>query len=196
MSQIVGPYDAMSLITYTPRADSEDRGYEQWLIDVDNPFFNSSDVCVRYTNWKVVDDAGVNPGFSHFDFFGMDDRGSADTVWADERLSEFRVEWRKLWGAAETLDPTANSTVNLCERVGGPQAEATYVIVLPVDEPSTAGPEGSETWNTYSAYRGDTVFPTFHLKYTDDPAEFEAFRQAHIDGGPAALLAVLLAGPD
>ncbi len=61
MSQVIGPYDAMSLITYTPRADSNDRGYEQWLIDVDNPFFNGSPVCVRYTNWKVIDDAGLNP---------------------------------------------------------------------------------------------------------------------------------------
>tara|TARA_Y100001934_G_scaffold280396_1_gene386990 strand:- start:113 stop:703 length:591 start_codon:yes stop_codon:yes gene_type:complete len=196
MSQATGAYDAMSLITYTPRADSNDRGYEQWLIDVDNPFFNSSDVCVRYTNWKVIDDAGVNPGFSHFDFFGMNDRDSGDKVWNDEKLSEFRVEWRKLWGAAETLDPTANSIVNLYERVGEPQTEATYVIVTPADSPSTPGPEGSETWNTYNAYRGDVVFPAFHLKYADDPGDFETVKSAHAAGGPAAILAVLLAGPD
>ena len=81
MSNAIGAYDAMSLIMYTPRADSNDRGYEQWLIDVDNPFFNNSEVCVRYTNWKVADDAGVNFGFSHFDFFGMDDRDSGDKIW-------------------------------------------------------------------------------------------------------------------
>ena len=193
---VIGPYDAMSLITYTPRADSNDRGYEQWLVDVDNPFFNSSDVCVRYTNWKVADDAGLNPNFDYFDFFGMDDRDSGDKVWNDEKLSEFRVEWRKLWGAAETLDPTANSLVNLCERTGAPQAEAKYVIVVPVEDSSAAGPEGCETWNTYNAYRGDIIFPAFHLKYTDDPADFEAFRRANADGGPAALLGVLIAGPD
>ena len=196
MSQAIGPYDAMSLITYTPRADSNDRGYEQWLIDVDNPFFNGSPVCVRYTNWKVIDDAGLNPAFSHFDFFGMDDRDSADKVWSDEKLSEFRVEWRKLWGAADTLDPTANSHVNLCKRVGDPQAEAGSLIVVPAADASEAGPEGSETWSTYETYRGEQVFPAFHLKYTNDPADFESFRLAHADGGPAALLAVLLAAPD
>lgn len=196
MSQAIGAYDAMSLITYTPRADSNDRGYEQWLIDVDNPFFNNSKVCIRYTNWKVIDDAGVNPSFSHFDFFGMDGRDSGDKVWNDEKLSEFRVEWRKLWGAADTLDPIANSLVNLCERVGEPQTEAAYVIVLPVDCASLPGPEGSETWNTYNAYRGDRVFPAFHLKYTDNPHDFQAIKSAHLAGGPAAILGVLLAGPD
>ena len=196
MSNAIGSYDAMSLILYTPRADSNDRGYEQWLIDVDNPFFNNSEVCVRYTNWKVVDDAGVNFGFSHFDFFGMDDRDSGDKVWSDEKLSEFRVGWRKLWGAAESLDPTANSIVNLCERTGAPQAEARFVIVVPTEDASATGPEGCETWNTYNDYRGDIVLPAFHLKYTDDPADFEAFRQAHADGGPAALLGELIAGPD
>jgi hypothetical protein len=196
MSNAIGAYDAMSLIMYTPRADSNDRGYEQWLIDVDNPFFNNSEVCVRYTNWKVADDAGVNFGFSHFDFFGMDDRDSGDKVWSDEKLSEFRVEWRKLWGAAESLDPTANSIVNLCKRIGTPQAEAKYVIVVPADDASAAGPEGCETWSTYNGYRGDIVLPAFYLKYTDDPADFGAFRKAQADGGPAALLAELIAGPD
>ena len=94
------------------------------------------------------------------------------------------------------VDPAANSIVNLCERTGEPQAEAKYVIVVPVDDSSAAGPEGCETWNTYNAYRGDTVFPAFHLKYTDDPADFETFRQAQADGGPAALLGELIAGPD
>jgi hypothetical protein len=196
MSNAIGAYDAMSLIMYTPRADSNDRGYEQWLIDVDNPFFNNSEVCVRYTNWKVTDDAGVNFGFSHFDFFGMDDRDSGDKVWSDEKLSEFRVEWRKLWGAAESLDPTANSIVNLCERIDTPQAEAKYVIAVPADDASAAGPEGCETWSTYNGYRGDIVLPAFYLKYTDDPADFGAFQQAQADGGPAALLAELIAGPD
>jgi len=195
MSNATGSYDAMSLILYTPRADSNDRGYEQWLIDVDNPFFNNSEVCVRYTNWKVVDDAGVNFGFSHFDFFGMDNRDSGDKVWSDEELSEFRVGWRKLWGAAESLDPTANSIVNLCERTGAPQTEAKYVIVVPTEDASATDPDGCETWNTYNDYRGDVVLSAFHLKYTDDPADFETFRQAHADGGPAAMLGELIAGP-
>lgn len=196
MNQATGAYDAMSLITYTPRADSNDRGYEQWLIDVDNPFFNSSEICIRYTNWKVIDDAGANPEFSHFDFFGMDGRDSGNKVWNDEKLSEFRVEWRKLWGAAGTLDPVANSVVNLCERVSEPQTEAAYVIVLPLDNASQPGPKGSETWDTYDAYRGNLVFPAFHLKYIDDPKDFEAIKSAHAMGGPIALLGVLLAGPD
>lgn len=196
MTQVIGPYDAMSFITYTPRADAEERGYEQWLIDVDNPFFNGSDVCARYTNWKIIADAGVNPSFSHFDFLGMYHRDAGDEVWTDERLGEFRVEWRKMWGPKGTLDPAAHSLVGLCERTGKPEAEARYVILTPEDDPSAQGPEDSETWRTYDAYRGDAVFPGFHLTYTDDPADFETIRQARADGGPAALLAELIAGPD
>ena len=67
---------------------------------------------------------------------------------------------------------------------------------MPAADASEAGPEGSETWSTYETYRGKQVFPAFHLKYTNDPADFESFRLAHADGGPAALLAVLLAAPD
>ena len=52
MSQAIGAYDAMSLITYTPRADSNDRGYEQWLIDVDQCPILHFDLADLTTNFR------------------------------------------------------------------------------------------------------------------------------------------------
>ena len=45
----------MLVVTYTPRADSASRGYEQWLRDVDNPFFSAQPGIVLYENWKVLE---------------------------------------------------------------------------------------------------------------------------------------------
>ena len=45
----------MILITYNVREGAEADGYEQWLRDIDNPFFNSVPGIRHYTNWKVVE---------------------------------------------------------------------------------------------------------------------------------------------
>ena len=195
MNRPVSRFDVMSFIMYTPADDANERGYEQWLIDIDNPFFNSADGCVRYTNWKVVDDAGVNPPFSHFDFFGMTGKDAVEETWRDERLEAFRHAWRVKWARDRSLDPTANSHVNQCERVSEPQAEATHVILVPANGLSRAELPGHETWSVYQRFRGDVVFQDFHLRFTDDPTEFEKAKKAKASGGPAALHGVRLAAP-
>lgn len=59
--------DAMVFLPYTPRADADARGYDDWLREVDNPFFNAVPGIVHYSNWKVVGLAKT-AAFSHFDF--------------------------------------------------------------------------------------------------------------------------------
>jgi hypothetical protein len=196
MNKIIGRYDVMSFVTYTPVDDAEERGYDQWLVDVDNPFFNSADGCAGYTNWKVIDDAGVNPQFSYFDFFGMTGKDAVDKIWNDEGLSAFRREWRVKWGRDRDLGRTPNIPVNLCGRLGEPQAEAKLVILVPAKQTIPTQLPGHETWSVYGTIRGDVVFPAFHLKFADDPAEFDKTKEAQAGGGPAALLGLLLAGPD
>ena len=41
------PSQVMCLLTYTPRADSASRGYDDWLRSIDNPFFNGIPGIVR-----------------------------------------------------------------------------------------------------------------------------------------------------
>ena len=56
------------LLTYTPRKETNLEKYEKWLIDVDNPFFNSINEVSHYSNWKVLNRLD-NFDFEYFDFF-------------------------------------------------------------------------------------------------------------------------------
>jgi len=90
----------MVFLPYTPRADSDARGYDQWLREVDAPFFNSVPGILHYSNWKVSSPA---PGaFTHFDFMYLDS-ALADGVWTNQFVIEFASGWTETWG----IDPKA-----------------------------------------------------------------------------------------
>jgi hypothetical protein len=92
--------DIMVFLPYTPRADSDARGYDQWLREVDAPFFNSVPGILHYSNWKVTNPA---PGaFTHFDFMYLDP-ALADAVWTNQAVIEFAGGWTEKWG----IDPQA-----------------------------------------------------------------------------------------
>ena len=92
--------DIMVFLPYTPRADSDARGYDQWLREVDAPFFNSVPGILHYSNWKVSSPA---PGaFTHFDFMYLDS-ALADGVWTNQFVIEFASGWTETWG----IDPKA-----------------------------------------------------------------------------------------
>ena len=60
------------LLVYTPREDSNARGYEAWLQEIDNPFFNDIPGIRHYTNWKTTSAADCAFPYSHFDFMFLD----------------------------------------------------------------------------------------------------------------------------
>jgi hypothetical protein len=91
--------DLMVFLPYTPRADSAARGYEQWLVDIDNPFFNAVPGILHYSNWRVTNPAPG--GFTHFDFMYLDP-ALADSVWANPEVIAFAAGWTEQWG----IDPT------------------------------------------------------------------------------------------
>lgn len=86
-------------IVYTTAADARNRGYEKWLVEVDNPFFNSIPGVHHYANWKI---GGVFTGaplpFTHFDFQGLAAPKDLERVWFNPDLDQFRREWIRLWG--------------------------------------------------------------------------------------------------
>jgi hypothetical protein len=98
--------DLMVFLPYTPRADSASRGYEQWLVDIDNPFFNRVPGILHYSNWRVTNSA---PGhFTHFDFMYLDP-ALADSVWTNPEVIAFAGSWTDQWG----IDPqSADLSVN------------------------------------------------------------------------------------
>lgn len=92
--------DLMVFLPYTPRSDSDARGYDQWLRDVDNPFFNAVPGILHYSNWRVN---APTPGqMSHFDFMYLDP-ALADSVWANPDVIAFAGLWTEQWGS----DPKA-----------------------------------------------------------------------------------------
>src|SRR5438477_577884 len=47
-------FDHAVFLTYTLPEDALARGYENWLRDVDNPFFNAIPGVGRYENWRIA----------------------------------------------------------------------------------------------------------------------------------------------
>lgn len=87
------------LIVYTVSADADARGYEPWLGEVDNPFFNAIPGVGNYSNWKIETLLHGDPlPYSHFDFQGLDSEAALEPVWFNADLDEFRKEWIRLWG--------------------------------------------------------------------------------------------------
>ena len=91
--------NAMVFLVYTPRADSAGRGYEDFLRGVDNPFFNAQPGIQHYSNWKLLEGAARNPGFSHFDFMLLDERAAPQAVFGSQVVQKFTAEWTAQWGA-------------------------------------------------------------------------------------------------
>ena len=84
------------LIVYTTSDDAAACGYEPWLIEVDNPFFNAIPGVLAYQNWKV-EGAHTLP-YSYFDLQGLETEADLERVWFNPTLDNFRKNWIKLWG--------------------------------------------------------------------------------------------------
>lgn len=104
----------MLFLTYTPRSDSEERGYGPWLRKVDNPFFNSVPGIAHYTNWKVVKGGEDVITWTYFDFLRLENGVTLETVWENEDLTKFAAGWTKLWGRApDAADMAVNYQVHM-----------------------------------------------------------------------------------
>ena len=86
-------------IAYTVGADAEPRGYSDWLVAVDNPFFNTIPGTRCYANWRVGQVLAGGPlDWDYFDFQGLDSESDLERVWFNPDLDAFRAEWLRLWG--------------------------------------------------------------------------------------------------
>ena len=74
---------AMLLLTYRLGDHVDAREYEQWLRDVDNPFFNTVPGVERYANWKVLDEKLGHVAFTHYDLLEIDDLAAWEKVWGN-----------------------------------------------------------------------------------------------------------------
>jgi hypothetical protein len=91
-------------IVYTLPDTAEPRGYEPWLREVDNPFFNAIPGVHHYANWKLSPPP-PGLGWTHFDFQALGAEEDLERVWFNPDLDRFRSGWIAKWGYA-TATPT------------------------------------------------------------------------------------------
>ena len=166
--------DTMILLTYTPRADSVARGYEDWLRRVDNPFFNGVPGIVRYMNWKVVQQAGASPGFAWFDFMLIENTVAADRIWTNPDVVKFTAGWRDLWGQGPKADDlSGNAHVYLAQRKGrGREPVGDRIVLIAGDAPA----DGVEQWGVERSIRGVQRFGRYSFAPLAGDKAFDAWK--------------------
>jgi len=99
MTRLLADCEAVIFIAYTVPEDAEARGYSDWLVKVDNPFFNAIPGVRHYANWRVgMVTQGAVPLWDYFDFHGIATHDDLERVWFNADLDAFRAEWLALWG--------------------------------------------------------------------------------------------------
>jgi hypothetical protein len=184
------------LLVYTPREDSNLRGYDDWLRAVDNPFFNGVPGIRHYSNWKVVSPADCAFPYTHFDLMFLADAAAKDRVWSNPDVMAFAQGWTEKWGrypraTADTMH--MNYSVFLCSTVAGDQRVAgRRLAIMPASGPIAAAP-GDQVYAIDEPVLGDVRFTHFALRYgpggaggvaTDRPSACYARAEAQLIAAP------------
>lgn len=183
----------MLFLTYTPREDSELRGYIPWLRSTDTPFFNTVPGIQHYANWKLIEGGGSSKGnWGWFDFLHIEPGKGPEDIWENEKLAAFAKNWNVMWGRdPDNADLSVNYQIHEARRVQAPADTRTDFIALVLNPDRARLPKGAEIWQVTKAVLGDAVQGEFAVvnlpigSQTADPA-----------WGEAVLLAECLAKPD
>jgi hypothetical protein len=117
-------------IVYTPGPDAEAKGYEPWLIRVDNPFFNAIPGVRHYANWKIERVLAGIPPYTWFDFQGLEATSDLERVWFNKDLDAFRTEWVRLWGYGAGKPPSVQTNAYLMQPVQAPRgAPRSFALI-------------------------------------------------------------------
>lgn len=144
--------DDMVLLPYTPRADSEARGYEEWLRNVDNPFFNNVPGIQHYSNWKVSETLWGEFGFTHFDYMRLES-GRGDDVWNNPDVIAFASGWVEKWGVEPNSQvPGINYHSYRLKRITGSAPPFTDSTILGIDASAQEG--AGEQWEVSQPMMG------------------------------------------
>ncbi len=159
----------MVLLPYTPRADSAARGYEGWLREVDNPFFNGVGGIAHYANWAVARTLAGEPGFTHFDLMRFRTEADIDRAWSDSSLLAFAAGWVAQWGVdPEAADPAVNYHAHVARRVSGTPGDDPAPHFLAFDPVATDACD--ELWEIARPIVGVPRFQRFAIRRGPAPS--------------------------
>lgn len=151
--------DHILFLTYTPREDSERRGYSPWLRSTDTPFFNTVPGISHYSNWKLIEGEGsAKVDWGWFDFLHIESGKTLDDIWGNERLGEFATAWNVMWGKdPDNADLSVNYQVHEARRIQAMKGERTDFIAIVLDPDRSKLPKDAEIWEITNAILGNAV---------------------------------------
>jgi hypothetical protein len=148
----------MVLLPYTPRADSDSRGYDEWLRTVDNPFFNGVPGIQHYSNWKVAEVLWGDIGFTHFDYMRLEP-GRGDEVWANPDVVAFASGWVEKWGVEpQSQVPGINYHSYRLRRIGGEAPRFGSATILGI---GASNDGDGEQWEVSQPMMGTPIAQRF-----------------------------------
>lgn len=88
------------ILNYVPRADAAALGYDEYLREVDNPFFNSDEVpeIITSSNWRRTQDVLGTEWWSDFDLMLVDGPDGYERILGNPKAAEFAGNWARSWG--------------------------------------------------------------------------------------------------
>jgi hypothetical protein len=185
--------EKMLMLTYTPRSDSESRGYTPWLREIDNPFFNSVNKIQNYSNWKLTQPSAQQVDWSHFDFMHLAKGAQPEEILGLPDVAEFAAGWTRQWGQdPDAEDLSVNYQVHIVERIRQGQLRRRGLIALILEPSFSDLPVQAELWKSTGMILGAPqvtgTFAVLPLTYSDtlvDPR-----------WGKSVLVAECIAQPD
>jgi hypothetical protein len=187
------------LLVYTPREDSNARGYEDWLREIDNPFFNSVPGIRHYTNWRVASAADCAFPYTHFDFMYLDDADSVAKVWSNEDLLAFAQGWTEKWGRyPDATQDTMhmNYQVYLCSQVSGDNVVRGNDLAIMPSKGEIGAADGRQVYRIAEPMLGDVRFTHFAVDYLSSPADFESAAAGTPQPAYGCAYGTVIASPD
>lgn len=175
----------MVILPYTPRADSEARGYARWLAEVDNPFFNAVGGIAHDANWAVARTLAGMPAFTHFDCMRFEREADIERAWTSPDLIAFAAGRVTQWGAEpDAADPAVNDHAHVARRISGTVGDDAALLFLSLDPVATDAAD--EVWEIVRPIVGTPGFRRFAIRRGQAPAA---------DLAPVLLEGRLLAAP-
>lgn len=144
-------------LTYSHRPHFDEKDYEGFLRQHDNPFFNGIAGIDRYENWKLVAPYPSALGFDYFDLIYLDGTRTLEDVWFDAELTTFRRGWVDLWGYSSSPPPIVNGQGYAMVGGGTPPLDADARTTLSLGRAD--GVRGLGAWDIQAAMPKHYAFP-------------------------------------